>query len=408
VHDLLISDIQEEQIHNGREEEEISEEHDDEEYNIDNEEELHEDHQAERGIFVKEQALFWSSSPFVDQGRLAARNIMQMSPGPTRLVMSNAKDFASTFCLFITPDIEKIILEMTNMQGFHKYGEDWKKMDAIDLHAYVEGHCPFSQYMPCKPLKYGNKMLAACDVQSSYAWKMQVYTGKLKGGVPEKNQGMHVVPQATEDDDIHGRNTVKKNKPELPATLLTTKQRDIFSSKFAFTPTTMLASCCPKRNKNVFLMSTLHKDAKISHCEDRKLVIILEYGKNKAVENLNIKLQEEDCVLAAGNLYNIIDVSAYNALVFWNKNNPKWMPGKINKRRVFLEQLGKARVTPYIQRREHLPHTAASATIMRGIGAAAFLPSRGFGIGAGTLGLFALRGGSVLIRRRPHPASQPG
>ncbi|XP_034385719.1 cyclic nucleotide-gated cation channel beta-1 [Cyclopterus lumpus] len=49
--------------------------------------------------------------------------------------------------------------------------------------------------------------------------------------------------------------------------------------------------------------------------------------------------------------HNILDVSAYNAFVIWREINPDWMPGKRNKRRVFLEQLGKAVVSPFMERR---------------------------------------------------------
>lgn len=48
----------------------------------------------------------------------------------------------------------------------------------------------FWQYMPSKPLKYRIKSWVTCDVKSSYAWKIQVYTGKPTNGRPEKNQGM--------------------------------------------------------------------------------------------------------------------------------------------------------------------------------------------------------------------------
>ena len=64
--------------------------------------------------------------------------------------------------------------------------------------------------------------------------------------------------------------------------------------------------------------------------------------------------------------HNIIDVSSYNAFVIWNKINPTWMPDKRNKRRVFLEQLGKALVTPHIQRRDRLPRTAAPVKAVQG------------------------------------------
>ncbi|KAK1887615.1 PiggyBac transposable element-derived protein 4 [Dissostichus eleginoides] len=41
-----------------------------------------------------------------------------------------------------------------------------------------KGCCPFRQYMPSKPGKYGIKMWVLCDAQSTYAWNLQVYTGK--------------------------------------------------------------------------------------------------------------------------------------------------------------------------------------------------------------------------------------
>ncbi|KAL6100943.1 uncharacterized protein ACO6RY_07977 [Pungitius sinensis] len=250
---------------------------------------------------------------------------------------SRATDIASTFRLFVTPAIEDIVLEMTNLEGRRRYGDDWKGMDRVDLRAYVgllilagvyrsrgeaaaslwdaesgraifratmplkdfhaysrllrfddretrrerrasdklaavrdvwdawvlrlpllynpgpevivdeqlvpfRGRCPFRQYMPSKPAKYGIKTWVACDARSSYAWKMQVYTGKPTtggGGGPERNLGMRVVLDVTEG--LAGRNvtcdnyftsyelarrllargitvvgTVRKNKPELP------------------------------------------------------------------------------------------------------------------------------------------------------------------------------------------------
>ena len=46
------------------------------------------------------------------------------------------------------------------------------------------------------------------------------------------------------------------------------------------------------------------------------------------------------------------------------------MPGKRNKRRVFLEHLGKALVTPFIARRERIPRTEASTEVVRAVKAA--------------------------------------
>lgn len=250
--------------------------------------------------------------------------------------------------------------------------------------------------MPSKPAKYGIKSWVACDAKSSYAWKMQVYTGKLTSGGPEKNQGMRVVLDVTEG--LRGHNvtcdnfftsyelgqqllkrkitmvgTVRKNKPELPPALLATKEREVFSSKFAFTPTTTLVSYIPKKNKNVVLLSTLHTDAGISDREDRKPSIILDYNCNKGgVDNLDKVIGTYSCRRMTARwplviFHNIIDVSSYNAFVIWREINPTWMPRKQNKRRVFLEQLGKALVTPLIERRKHFPRTEASAAVVKAI-----------------------------------------
>ncbi|XP_029508639.2 uncharacterized protein si:ch211-121a2.4 isoform X1 [Oncorhynchus nerka] len=121
-------------------------------------------------------------------------------------------------------------------------------------------------------------MGVACDTQFSYAWKMQVYTGKPTSGGPEKNQVMQVVLGVT--DGLRGHNvtcdnfftsyelsqqlqrkitmvgTVRKNEPEIPLHS-TQRGREAFLSKFAFTTT--LVSYLTKRNKNMVLLSTLHK-----------------------------------------------------------------------------------------------------------------------------------------------------
>lgn len=93
----------------------------------------------------------------------------------------------------------------------------------------VKGRCPFRQYMPIKPAKYGIKIWVACDAQSSYAWKMHVYTGKPTSGGPEKNQRMRVVLDVTDGllkRKITMVGTVRKNKPELSTVLLSTLQRN--------------------------------------------------------------------------------------------------------------------------------------------------------------------------------------
>uniref|UniRef100_A0A8C6M6Z2 PiggyBac transposable element-derived protein domain-containing protein n=1 Tax=Nothobranchius furzeri TaxID=105023 RepID=A0A8C6M6Z2_NOTFU len=75
------------------------------------------------------------------------------------------------------------------------------------------GRCPFQQYMPSKPAKYGIKIWAACDAQSSFAWNMQVYKGKSPGEAPGKNQGTRVVLDMAEG--LYGHNITCDNFSHL-------------------------------------------------------------------------------------------------------------------------------------------------------------------------------------------------
>ncbi|XP_062305998.1 uncharacterized protein LOC134029314 [Osmerus eperlanus] len=422
--------------------------------------------------------------------QLGSGNTERTPRGPTAYAVSHAHDIVSAFLLFVTPQIERVILDVTNREGYLKRGEEWKAMDATDLRAYIgllilagvyksrgeaaaslwdaqsgraifrttmqlklfytystsirfddrgtraarrateklaairevwdmwverlprlydpgpevtvdeqllafRGRCPFKQYMPSKPAKYGIKSWVACDAKSSYAWKMQVYTGKQMDGVPERNQGMRVVLDVTEglkDRNVTCDNfftsyelgrelmatrnmtvvgTVRKNRAELLSELLTTKTQRVLSSQFAFTPTTTLVSYLAKKNKNVLLMSTRHTDAEISDRNDGKPTIVLDYNLNKGgVDNLDKVITAYSCKRKTARwplviFSNIVDVSSYNAFVIWREVNPNWMPRKRNKRRFFLEQLGRALVTPLIERRRCLRRTGAAAAVVK-------------------------------------------
>ena len=65
--------------------------------------------------------------------------------------------------------------------------------------------------------------------------------------------------------------------------------------------------------------------------------------------------------------FDTLDISEYNAFVIWMALNPEWKRVKLQKRRLFLEDLRKALVIPQIERRKHIPRTPASAAMVRRI-----------------------------------------
>lgn len=258
------------------------------------------------------------------------------------------------------------------------------------------GRCPFRQYIPSKPAKYGIKIWAACDAASSYAWNLQVYTGKRNGGAPEKNQGMRVVLDMTQG--LSGHNitcdnfftshqlgqellkrkltmvgTVRKNRSELPPQLLKTENRPVESSTFVYTADTTLVSYIPKKGKNVVLMSTLHRDGRLCGQEHQKPEMIMDYNATKGgVDNLDKLVGAYSCKRKTLRwplviFFDMLDISAYNAFVIWMSLSPEWNRGKLEKRCLFLEELGKALVRPQIKRRQYLPRTPVSAAIVRRI-----------------------------------------
>lgn len=173
------------------------------------------------------------------------------------------------------------------------------------------GRCGFRQYLPKKPAKYGIKIWVTCDVGTSYAWKMDIYTGKPAGAAAEVNQGKRVVLEMTEGlqgntvtcdnfftsyslaEELLKRKvalvgTIRKNKPELPPILLQVRQRALFSSIFAFTRTHTAVSYIPRRGKNVLLLSTKHREPAVTDDEKKKPKIIADYNRCKGgVDNLD-------------------------------------------------------------------------------------------------------------------------
>uniref|UniRef100_UPI003AB0FFAC piggyBac transposable element-derived protein 4-like n=1 Tax=Centroberyx gerrardi TaxID=166262 RepID=UPI003AB0FFAC len=255
-----------------------------------------------------------------------------------------------------------------------------------------KGHCRFRQYMPSKPAKYGIKIWVTCDVNTSYAWKMQIYTGKAADS-PEVNQGKRVVLDMTEGlrgntvtcdnfftsyalaEELLRRKmavvgTIRKTKPELPPQLLQTRQRAPQSSLFAFTKTHTLVSYIPRRGKNVLLLSTKHREPAVSDKEHKKPTIIMDYNHCKGgVDNLDkvvgtYSCRRRTCRWPLVLFYNILDISAYNSFVLWTAMDPSWNQAKTFKRRLFMEELGKMLVSPQMLRRQRLPRTPGAAAMV--------------------------------------------
>ncbi|XP_070400505.1 piggyBac transposable element-derived protein 4-like [Nothobranchius furzeri] len=225
------------------------------------------------------------------------------------------------------------------------------------------GRCNFKQYMPSKPAKYGIKLWVVCDVATSYAWGIIPYLGKTTRDAPaERGQGKRVVLELTE---------VRRNKPELPPQLLQMKSRAVLSSLFGFTSTATAVSYIPKRRRNVLLLSTKHHQVQIQEGPQQKPTVIIDYNRCKgAVDNLDKLVATYSCRRKTRRwpmslFCNMLDVSAYNALVLWLSVEPAWNQQKRSiRRRLFLQELGTSMVRPAQARRTRLPRSSSAAALL--------------------------------------------
>ncbi|KAM3956969.1 piggyBac transposable element-derived protein 4-like [Aphomia sociella] len=196
---------------------------------------------------------------------------------------------------------------VSNIQKYYKHGEH---VTIDEMLLAFRGRCPFRQYLPSKPAKYGLKILAVCDAKTYYTSNLEIYAGKQPDGPyqisnspsdvvkrlvdPIKGSNRNVVmdnwfmsvpltAELLDDFSLTCLGTLRKNKKEIPEQFTQTRGREAFETYFGFQNNATLVSYVPKRGKVVLLTSTMHHDAKIDvqTGEKKKPEIITDYNTLK-------------------------------------------------------------------------------------------------------------------------------
>ena len=74
---------------------------------------------------------------------------------------------------------------------------------------------------------------------------------------------------------------MRKSEPELPTEYTVAKGRNVQSTVFSFQLDAMIASYCPKTNRVVNMLLTMHSQPEIESTSDQKTSIFLFYNKTK-------------------------------------------------------------------------------------------------------------------------------
>lgn len=245
------------------------------------------------------------------------------------------------------------------------------------------GRCPFRQYFPNKPAKYGIKIQAMADAKTYYICKMEVYAGKQPDG-PFKvdNSSFAVVSRLISEISGSGRNvtfdnwyttyplvasllhdhklsavgTLRKNKREIPQEFLSVKNRVACDSMFGFGDNVTLVSYVPqtKKKKNVVLFSSMHHDNKIDpeSGDMKKPEIITFYNSTKGGVDMvdqmagkyNTSRNSRRWPLTL--FYSMLNISTINAYILYCH-----IPENTLKRRKFIKSVCMQLVEDALKRR---------------------------------------------------------
>lgn len=154
--------------------------------------------------------------------------------------------------------------------------------------------------------------------------------------------------------------TLRQNKRDIPPVMKPSKLREKYSSEFGFNGNMTMVSYVPKKGKAVVLLSTMHDDKAVddnSVSFKKKPEIIKYYNKTKGgVDTMDQMVRTYSCKRRTRRWpmvlwYNVLDVATLNAYTIFTAHHPDYMGGVTNARRLFLKELVKELVMPYMKRR---------------------------------------------------------
>jgi hypothetical protein len=152
------------------------------------------------------------------------------------------------------------------------------------------GRCPFIQYIPSKPGKYGIKFWMLCDSKTSYVSRVQVYTGRLPEAeaARETKQGQRVVQELCKNLVGSGRNVtcdnfftsleliqnLKKNKMTLLGVAFVQEKRTERLRYIVLNVAKLLAKNMLKPCVTIALDSASTSEEDVNNSRDRCLIYI--------------------------------------------------------------------------------------------------------------------------------------
>ncbi|XP_071639052.1 piggyBac transposable element-derived protein 4-like [Temnothorax longispinosus] len=201
-------------------------------------------------------------------------------------------------------------------------------------------------YIKSKPARYGIKVLSLNDSRTFYMLNAIPYTGRV---TPERAESIPTYFVRRLSEPIHGSGrvitcdnwfssvecfqkmndtynlkmigTLRKNKRQIPDTFKHTVSAG--TMRVGYAGQLSLTSYCPKKNKIVLLLSSVHKSVKMDN-DKSKPETILYYNKNKSGTDVFDQMcSNYSCARRTSRwplrlFFGIIDQAGFNACILWN------------------------------------------------------------------------------------------
>ena len=240
--------------------------------------------------------------------------------------------------------------------------------------------CPFTQFMPAKPDKYGQKYWLAVDVEANYLVNGFPYLGKNdKRGCNERLSDF-VVMKLMQPFLGKGRNvttdnyftsvelaknlkqkktsllgTVNKARREIPREIKKVKY-PLYDCKFYKNDDASLTVYQGKKNKHVILLSTMHSSIGIDGNPKKTPETVKDYNQTKCGVDIVDAMAKSNSVKASSrrwpvhSFYNTLDLAAINAYVVYKKLTTNSLS-----RKKFLRRLSEELTSENRKARNYIP-----------------------------------------------------
>ena len=275
----------------------------------------------------------------------------------------------------------RYVFEKIRCSLFDAY--DPGKYLTLDEHlCRYRGRCPFRQYIPSKPDKYGIKIWIIADARTYYPVELEIYLGKQQ--LSNKTEDLvcrlalklrpghiligdnyftsiNMIERLRREKKVSYFGTLRRTRKEIPKKLLDIKRLPEYSSKFIFDEMNTMISYVRKKNKSVLLLSNVHHSVDVSNTVKQKPQVILDYNQNKCgVDKLDQLLKEFrpyrttrrwPCVI----FFDLLAFASHASWVLYCLQNPDSNLTKHKNRKEFLYKLGHQLVLPLIKLRKESP-----------------------------------------------------